>query len=384
MNYTNLSKEKLFYGIHEALKKIDKNLYNFIDTYPKAASVNNVYSGMKNGLDGDDWVSGFWTGMLWLSYEITQNNEYRKLAEYQLKDYKERIEKKIHLNHHDIGFLFSLSAVANYKITGCNEAKSIGVKAAEHLITRYKEKGEFIQAWGDLDNPDHYRLIIDCNMNMPLLFWASDVTGDKTFAEIATKHLETAKNVVIREDHSTHHTFYFDPKTGNPTKGVTAQGYSDSSAWARGQAWGVYGFALAYEYTKDESYIDAYKKVTNYFIDHLPADNVCFWDLVFNDGDDQPRDTSAAVIAVCGILEMSSQLDENDPDRIRHLEVAFKILNSIINNYTTKKLEHSNGLLTDAVYSIPHNSGVKECNIWGDYFYLEALVRIFKNWNRYW
>lgn len=380
-----VSQEKLIGGIHEALKKIDTNLKVFIDNYPKAASVNNIYPSMKNGEEVDDWTSGFWTGMLWLSYELTYDEKYRKLAEYQLRSFKSRIENKKHLNHHDIGFLYSLSAVAQNIVTGSEVAKEVGVKSAEHLIGRFKEKGEFIQAWGDLDNPNDYRLIIDCNMNMPLLFWASEVTGDLKYAEIGKKHFKTASKVVVREDYSTHHTYYFNPETGEPVRGVTAQGYSDTSAWSRGQAWGVYGFPLAYGYTKDEAYIDLYKKVTNYFINNLPEDDICYWDLFFNDGSSEPRDTSAAAIAICGILEMDKYLDENDPDKKIYLNAAQKMMESLLKKYTTKNIEESNGLLTDAVYSIPHNSGVKECNIWGDYFYLEALTRMFKkDWKKYW
>lgn len=380
-----LSKEELFFAMYEAMKKVDENSKVFIDTYPRAASVNNIYPATKNAEDFDDWTVGFWTGMLWLSYEITGNEKYKKIAEYQLKGYKTRVESKVHLNHHDIGFLYSLSAVAQERVTGSELAKEVGMKAAEHLITRFQEKGQFIQAWGDLGKIEDYRLIIDCNMNVPLLFWATEISGDSKFAEIATKHLTTASNVVVRGDSSTHHTYYFNSETGEPIRGVTAQGYSDTSAWARGQAWGVYGFPLAYGYTKEKRYIELYKRVTNYFINNLPKDDVCYWDLVFTDGSEQPRDTSAVAIVVCGILEMNQYLNENDPDKEIYLNAAHKMMKSLMKDYSTKDLDYSNGLLTDAVYSIPHGVGVKECNIWGDYYYLEALTRLFKpEWKKYW
>ncbi|MGL6153505.1 glycoside hydrolase family 88 protein [Cetobacterium sp. SF1] len=384
-NTIRLTDEEKLSATHEALSKIDINSKIFIDTYPRAASINNIYPGTKNGEDWDDWTVGFWTGMLWLSYELTRKPQYRKVAEFQMRAYKYRIENKIHVNHHDLGFLFSLSAVAQHTVTGSEVAKEVGIKAADHLIGRFKEKGEFIQAWGDLNDPNAYRLIIDCNMNVPLLFWATEVTGNPIYREIATKHINTAAKVVLREDSSTHHTYYFDPATGNPLKGVTAQGFSDDSAWARGQAWGVYGFPLAYSYTKDPKFITLYKKVTNYFLNKLPQDNVCYWDLVFSDGSNQERDTSAAAIAVCGILEMDQYLEDSDPDKAIYMNAAHAIMKSLIEKYTTKDLDHSNGLLTQAVYSKPHNSGINECNIWGDYYFLEALVRINKkNWKKYW
>ena len=241
-----LSKETLYGALYEALKKIDGNCKTFLNTTPRACSVNNIYPQMLNGRETDDWTSGFWPGMLWLAYEITNNEKYKNLALYQLSVFDERINNKVGVNHHDLGFLYTPSAVAGYKITGWEKAKETGLKAANHLIGRFKEKGEFIQAWGDLDDPSAYRLIIDCSMNVPLLFWATEVTGDPKYREIATKHINTTANVIVREDSSTHHTFFFDPETGKPTKGVTAQGASDESAWARGQAWGVYGFCLLY------------------------------------------------------------------------------------------------------------------------------------------
>ena len=275
--------------------------------------------------------------------------------------------------------------MAGYKITGNERAKNIGLKAADHLIKRYKEKGEFIQAWGDLDDPTAYRLIIDCNLNVPLLFWTTEVTGDLKYREIATKHLYTAASVVVREDSSTHHTFYFDPETGKPVKGITAQGASDNSAWARGQAWGIYGFSLAYSYLKDEKFIDLFKSVTNYFLNHLPEDNICCWDLIFDEASGEERDTSSAVIAVCGILEMVKYLPDSDPDKKIYLNAVKAIIKSLIKNYTTKDIDSSNGLLTDSVYSKPNGSGVNECCMWGDYFYMEALVRIMKpEWRKYW
>ena len=382
---TELPKEMLFGALHEALKKIDGNTKTFINTFPRPCSTNYVYPGILNGGEWDDWTSGFWTGMLWLAYEITGEERYRKTAFFQIKSYDERITNKVAVNHHDLGFLYTPSVVAGYKITGNERAKQAGLKAANHLLGRYKEKGEFIQAWGDLNDPTAYRLIIDCNLNVPLLFWASEVTGDSKYREIATKHINTAAKVVVREDSSTHHTFYFDPETGNPVKGVTAQGAGDDSAWARGQAWGVYGFPLAYSYLKDEKFVELFKRVTNYFLNHLPSDDICYWDLMFDENSGEERDTSSAAIAVCGMLEMIKYLPDSDPDKKIYENAVNSIMKSLITKYTTKNIEYSNGLLTQAVYSKPNGSGVDECCIWGDYFYMEALVRIMKpEWKKYW
>jgi len=374
-----LTQEQLKDAFHQALKKIDENLETFTYKFPASASKNNVYPAV----DNTDWTSSFWTGMLWLAYEMTGDEKYRKVAEIHLDSFKERIEEGKHIDTHDLGFLYSLSCVAAYKPTGNEDAKETALKAANHLIGRYKEKGEFIQAWGSIHDPKNYRLIIDCCMNLPLLYWASEVTGDMKYHEIAYKHLKTAMATVIREDASTYHTFYFDPDTGAPLKGVTHQGYSDDSCWSRGQAWGIYGLPLSYVYTKDKEIIEVYKKITNYFLNRLPEDYIPYWDLIFTSGD-EPRDSSAATIAVCGMLEMDQWLDEKDPMKKIYSNAVQLILKSLMDNYTTKDMPESNGLLLHAVYGKPQGNGVDECNIWGDYYYMEALVRLMKDWKRYW
>ena len=374
-----LTQEMLKEAFNQALKKIDEHLDTFTYKFPAAASVNNVYPA----IDNTCWTGSFWTGMLWLAYEVTGNEKYRKVAEIQLESFKKRIEERIHTDTHDLGFLYSLSCVAAYKLTGNEMAKETAIKAADALMERYKEKGEFIQAWGSIHDPKMYRLIIDCCMNLPLLYWATEVTGDQKYYDVAYKHVKTAAAHVIREDASTFHTFYFNPETGAPEKGTTHQGYSDDSCWARGQAWGIYGLPLSYIYTKDESLVEDYKKLTNYFLNRLPEDYVPYWDLVFTSGD-EPRDTSAGTIAICGMLEMDKWLDESDPMKKVYNNAVKQILKSLIENYTTKDVPESNGLLLHAVYGKPQNAGVDECNIWGDYYYMEALVRLMKDWKLYW
>ena len=144
----DLPKEILYGALHEALKKIDANTRTFINTFPRACSTNYIYPGVLNGGEWDDWTSGFWTGILWLAYEITGEERYRKTAFFQIKSYDERITNKVAVNHHDLGFLYTPSVVAGYKITGNERAKNIGLKAADHLIKRYKEKGEFHDCFG--------------------------------------------------------------------------------------------------------------------------------------------------------------------------------------------------------------------------------------------
>jgi unsaturated chondroitin disaccharide hydrolase len=368
-------------------------LPEFTYAFQKAYSENGFYQPVLN----DDWTNGFWTGEIWLAYEYAceknlAGGQYakklREAGEIQIDSFLERIDKKIAVDHHDMGFLYSPSCVAGYKLIGSKAGKEAAIKAADQLLTRYHPVGEFLQAWGPMDAPENYRLIIDCLLNLPLLYWASDETGDKKYREIAEKHIHTALKNVIREDYSTWHTFFFDMKTGKPDHGATCQGYRDGSAWARGQAWGIYGVALGYRYTGREEYKDIFRHVTEYFLEHLPDDLVPYWDLEFKEGSTEPRDSSSASIAACGMLEMSRYLE---PEEAAHYTaVAKRIMKSVYDNYAVKDKKESNGLVLHSTYSkhSPYNTcnhyGVDECNAWGDYFYMEALTRLHKNWKEYW
>ncbi|MDF2636025.1 MAG: glucuronyl hydrolase, partial [Pelosinus sp.] len=330
-----------------------------------------------------EWTEGFWTGMLWLAYDVTKDEKYRQIAKAQLKSFKERVEKRIKTNTHDLGFLYMLSCVQAYKVTGDEEAKETALLAADLLMERYQPEAKILQAWGDLNDPEKQgRMIIDCNLNLPLLYWASEETGNKKYFNAAYEHIQQAAKYLVRQDASTFHTFYMDVKTGEPIKGKTHQGYSDDSCWSRGQAWAIYGFALNYLYTKDNSLLELSKKVTNYFLNRLPDDQVCYWDLIFTEGE-QYRDTSGAAVAVCGMLEMMKHLPLLDSDVTYYKNAAMLIVKSLEENYATQENETQNGILLHAVYNMGRNMGIDESCLWGDYYYFEALVRMSKIWNLY-
>jgi unsaturated chondroitin disaccharide hydrolase len=371
----NLDKETLQNAVTAALNKTDYMMETLKGGFPNESSNGYVYE--KNDNTGG-WGQGFWTGILWLAYELSGDKKYRDEALSHIPSFEKRIREKIGVDHHDMGFLYIPSCVADYKLTGNEHARDIAVLAADNLLSRFQEKGGFIQAWGELGAADNYRLIIDTLLNIPLLYWATEVTGDEKYKKAAYTHFRTAMKNVLRADGTSSHTFYFDSTTGAPLKGVTHQGASDNSCWARGQAWGIYGIALNYAYTRDAFVIPHFNRLTDYFISHLGSDNIPYWDLSFTDGV-EPRDTSAAAITICGILEMSKHVAEP-----KFIEAADKMLESLIANYTTKNLPRCNGLLTDAMYSRPHGHN-PECNIWGDYFYMEALMRkLNPDWNMYW
>ena len=389
-----IDEAELWEALEFCVKQVAAGLDSFTDHFPRAYSEHGFYPPTENV----DWTTGFWTGEIWLSYEFVQKypelydeEMARRLLDagnVQMKSFLERIEKQIEVDHHDMGFLYSPSCVAGYKLTGSMTGRRAALLAADRLTKRFQPVGGFIQAWGAMGAPENYRLIIDCLNNLPLLYWAADETGNEEYRRIADTHIRTALSNLIREDYSTWHTFFFDPKTGAPDHGATCQGYRDGSAWARGQAWGIYGLATAYRYTGREEYAELFEKVTEYFLDHLPEDLVPFWDLEFGDGSDEPRDSSSASIAVCGLLEMSRHVTEEKKTIYRR--IAGRILKSVADNYAVRDASVSNGLVLHSTYSkhSPYNTcnhyGVDECNIWGDYFYMEALVRTLWDWKQYW
>lgn len=388
-NYPKPDSKEIRRAMDFAVSQVKRNLPEFTDRFPAANSENNFYVPGPN----TDWTTGFWTGEIWLSYENAETEEekeiFRKAGEIQVQSFLERIRNRENVDHHDMGFLYSLSCVAAYKLTGMEDARTAALLAADNLISRFQPVGGFIQAWGEMGEKENYRFIIDCLLNLPLLYWAAEETGEEKYREVAEKHIHTALANVIREDDSTWHTFFMNPETGEPDHGATCQGYRDGSAWARGQAWGVYGTAVGYRYTKREEYIGYFKRVTTYFLKHLPEDLCPFWDLEFGDGDEQPRDSSSAVIAACGMLEMSKYMEKADSEY--YTSVALKLLKQMIDKYSVKDPKKSNGLLLMGTYSkkSPYNTcteaGVDECVIWGDYFYMEALYRVLDpEWKSYW
>ena len=375
-----LTREEVTAAMDRVADQVRCHMEYFGTRFPSSATRNQTYGV----IDNIEWTDGFWTGLLWLCYEYTGDDAFKNLALKNVDSFLNRVEKRIELDHHDLGFLYSLSCVAGYKLTGSAEGRRAGLLAADKLMERFQEKGGFIQAWGELGARDNYRLIIDCLLNIPLLHWAFLETGKPVYRNAAMRHYEAACNNVIRDDASAYHTFYFDPETGEPLKGVTRQGYSDDSAWARGQAWGIYGIPLNYRYVKDDSAFNLFKGMTNYFLNRLPEDEVCYWDLIFTDGSNQSRDSSAAAIGVCGIHEMLKYLPEVESDKNTYRHAMHCILRSLIERYTAPEIKPGNPVLLHGVYSWHSGKGVDEGNIWGDYYYMEALMRFYKDWNLYW
>ena len=364
-----------------ALRKIDRICRGIPDGFPSGYGERNKYREAGNV----GWTPGFWTGLLWLAYQHTGDRAWRDRAEILNHSFSARLDAAgAGIETHDLGFLYTLSGTATWKLTGNAAARSLALRAADLLTERYWTGGRIIQAWGRLDDREERgRIIIDSTMNMPLLFWAAQQTGEPAYRDVAVKHLDQCVQYLIRSDGSTFHTYFVDVDTGEGRYGATLQGFSDDSCWSRGQAWAIYGFSLAFRHTREDRFRDAARKIAAYFLDRLPPDGICYWDLTFGDDDGQERDTSAAAIAASGLLELCDHVAQDDPDHRRLRDAALGILATLTSRYVSTDPDED-GILRQGVCHRPLGLGVNECCLWGDYFYLEALVRQDAFWSSFW
>jgi len=320
------------------------------------------------------WVGGHWVGLLWLAYAATGDPSLAAAA----RVWANRLLPHLHDQaDHDLGFLFELGFVLGYQLTGDESLKPPALQAAAILSRRFNPRGQFIQAWGALDaSPElRGRTIMDTMMNLDLLFWAGKETGDPHYAEIAAAHARTALTRHLRPDGSTSHVCDFDPETGAFLKQDTHQGMSATSCWSRGQAWGVYGFADCYRATGDPVFLNASRRLIVYLWPRLPADLIPFWDF------DSPlipkdvRDSSAASILASSLLSLASI--ENDPNLASIWQNrAISILESLWKTYTSRDTGEAS-LLLHGTRSKPHNL-MDHGLIYGDYYFVEALMRLSK------
>ena len=371
----NIDQAWLDNQIKKIIVKIERNMERFGDDFPSACATDGKYRIKGN----DDWTNGFWTGMIALAYEYTGDAKYLHRVEANMESFQKRLDDHFVLDHHDIGFLYSLSAGAAYKLTGNETYKATLLQAADVLLHRFQEKGNFIQAWGKYGDPKEYRVIIDSFINLPLLFAATEYSGKTIYKEVALKHYATLLKTVFRDNASTYHTYYFDLETGQPAYGATHQGHSDTSTWARGQAWAILGIPLNESYIHSAIFPEVYPSVVEVFLNHLPKDLIPYWDFDYTDAEPSAKDSSAAAIAACGFLEAAQQKAYPEAEGI-----AKELIYQLGELYTDAP-EGNEGLLQHGVYAFAEGKGIDEPNLWGDYFYFEALMRLANNqWNRYW
>ncbi|MFA9558893.1 glycoside hydrolase family 88 protein [Evansella sp. AB-rgal1] len=321
------------------------------------------------------WTAGFWPGLLWLLHRDSQDESLKGIAE-ECEAKLDKVITDYYKLDHDMGFMWTLTSLTNYKFTGNEDSKRRALLVATILLGRFNVNGNYIRAWNPWfeGNENSGWAIIDCMMNLPLLYWASEETGDPRFKNAAMKHADMVLEYFIREDGAVHHIVRFDSATGEHAENIGGQGYAPYSAWSRGTAWAIYGMALSYHYTGEERYLQASKRVAHFLLSHLPEDMVPHWDMRIPDDVPKYRDSSAGAIAASGLLLLGEKAGPVEGPLYRDGAVA--MLKSLYENYGDWENEAEDGLILHGTGHYPENSNVDVPLIYGDYYFVEGLARL--------
>lgn len=353
-------------------KSKDKIPYTTINGVHDDRSVQNPSGTHADGINW--WTNGFWGGMMWQMYHVTGQEKYKKYANRSEEKLDAGLQQYYGL-HHDVGFMWLPTSVANYKITQNPQSRKRALHAANLLAGRYNLVGEFIRAWNDLLEEDTRGwAIIDCMFNIPLLYWATEETGDPRFKQIAMRHADTVMKTFVRPDGSVNHIVEFDPFNGGVVRTYGGQGYEDGSSWSRGQTWGLYGFMMSYIHTGKEEYLNTAKRIAHYFIANIPDDGIIPVDFR------QPKepayeDSTAAAIAACGLIEISKAVGLHE--KALYLNAAIKLL-KVLDEARADWTESCDCILVNGSASY-HAKEHHQSIIYGDYFFIEAILKLKGN-----
>lgn len=380
--------EKILDALNKKIKKNCREIgSNLIERYESIDG--NYHFEDKNSIPIShifSWMESFFTGMAYWSYKLDKDEDTLKWLYSFYDEYYSKVYDTPFDTMHDLGFLYSPYAIAMYKLTGDPKMKELGIKAAEVFAMRFNPKGNYIRAWGRMDDaiPEYAseelakdvffakskgRMIIDCMMNIPMLFWASEVTGHPYYRRIATCFADTVEKYIVRDDYSVCHAYMFDPETGEALREEYSCGYGIGSHWARGTAWAVYGFAIAYAYTKKELYLETSVKLLEKFIDECDGE-MPPWDFRIPENEPQDIDTSAVAICLCAVNEISKHTQNK---KIMDFEKEF----------SEKLLEYVD-LTTDINGILREQNGRRGYGCYGDYFFVEYLATKLLDAERIW
>lgn len=335
--------------------------------FPRSGSAKN--NTIKK-VPSKDWTSGFFPGSLWYIYQLTGNNAYLKRAE-KWTAYVE--QEKFNNRTHDMGFKVFCSFGTGYRVTKNPFYKEVIIHSAKTLKTRYSNTVGSIRSWDFNKEEWQFPVIVDNMMNLELLFEASLLSGDTSFKDIAYQHAKTTLKNHFREDGSIYHVVDYDASNGKVRSKVTHQGFANESTWARGQSWGVYGFTMAYRYTKDVSFLERAKQTANFVMKHprLPKDRIPYWDLDAPNIPNEPRDASAAAVFASALVELYEYTKDEAYLNFSDTIVATLLSKDyVIQNSSTVPfiLDHSTG-------NWPKNDEIDEPISYADYYLLEAILK---------
>jgi unsaturated chondroitin disaccharide hydrolase len=366
-----------------SVKWIDQNLQFAAGQYK--VLVHQVPEGGMPGTFTNDklvtckpgnWIAGFYPGNLIFLFEATGDSSFYNEALHKISLME---PEQYNTGTHDLGFMMYCSYGNLYKISPEEKYKQILLNSARSLSTRFNPEVGCIRSWGNSNDTSEFKVIIDNMMNLELLMWAAKETGDSSFYHIAISHANTTMENHFRPDNSSYHVVIYNPETGNVIKKITAQGAADSSAWARGQSWGLYGYTMMYRETKDKKYLQQAQKIAKFILNnpHLPVDKVPYWDYDAQGIPNAKRDASSAAIMASALIELSNY--SNTSLSKKYLNVASVILHSLSSpQYRAAYGENGGFILKHSVGNMNANADVDVPLPYADYYYLEALMR-FKN-----
>lgn len=357
-------------NLNFAIKQLRYAVKTYPDStlFPRSEYKNGKIKEVRSG----GWTSGFFPGELWYLYHYTGNVFWRNKAEEWTR---QLVNQQYNTHTHDVGFMINCSYGNGFRFTGNKSYKQVIINAAKSLSTRFNPKVGAIKSW------DHtrwqYPVIIDNMMNLQLLFHAWKLTGNKKFYHIAYQHALTTMRTHVRSNGSTFHVVDFDSTTGKVIWKGTAQGYSNSSTWARGEAWALYGFTMAYRYTKDARFLNTAKKVAHYILTNknLPSDYVPYWDYNAPNIPKAPRDASAAAAMSCAFIKLSGYV--SNPLKREYIDAARKMLHSLSSSsFRASRVGSNDGfILKRSVGNMPAGSEITVPEVYADYYYIEANLR---------
>lgn len=338
-----------------------------------AAFLHSTTEGRYEPIPADGWTSGFWPGLLLLLHRRT-NLGWLLEREIESEAELERAvtDERLYGFHHDVGFQFQPTAIARYKLTGDHTARRRGFLAAQLLMGRFNPVSGAIEAWNGPERRGYS--IVDTMMNLPLLFWAAEEFDLPRFRNVAEAHADLAQREFVRPDGSTNHIVRFDERSGARLETIGGQGYAPDSAWSRGQSWALYGFSLAHRYTQRADYLTTAQRIADNFLAALPSDLIPPWDFRVPDAATAPRDSSAAAIAASGLIELARQI--HHPDAARYETAAVNLLQALHQRCFSGDDSAQDALLLHATGNLPAGHNIDVSLIYGDFYYLEALLKL--------
>ncbi len=325
-----------------------------------------------------DWTCGFWPGILWYAYEYSGDEALKQAAQRYSRALFPLVDSAA--IDHDLGFQVFCSIGNGYRLTHDPVYRTVLLRAADTLAKLFNPKVGTILSWPrevpGVDWPLRHNTIMDNMINLELLFWAAKNGRNKSLYDMAVKHAQTTMQNHFRHDYSSYHVVVYDTVTGKKIKGITHQGYSDSSMWARGQSWAIYGFTMVYRETGDKRFLDFAQQVTDVYLKKLPADHIPYWDFNAPGIPDEPRDASAAAVTASALLELSTLVTDSTRGKM-YREKAEKMLQALSTPaYQSGKV--NNAFLLHSTGHKPNGGEIDASIIYADYYYIEALLRLKK------